>query len=304
MTYRSDIGGPTDGYTNENFGYAQSWMMLDIAALQYLYGADFTAHSGNTTYKWNRTTGEMLIDGEGQGTPGANRVFLTIWDGGGNDTYDMSNYGGGVTIDLAPGSFSITSRSQLAVLDTADGTKARGNVFNAMLFNNDLRSLIENAIGGGGNDKIFGNTGNNQLVGNAGKDTINGLAGQDQLLGGGGGDTMNGGFGNDTLTGGGGIDTIIGNDGNDRIIGGAGADKVSGGAGNDVFFFASPKDGGDLISDFSATGAGNNDVFEFTGSAFTGLSAGSLSAAQFQSSGAATAQGAAVRFFFETDTGC
>jgi serralysin len=49
MTYRSYIGGPTTGgYTNEQYGYPQTYMMLDIAALQYMYGADFTYNNGNT----------------------------------------------------------------------------------------------------------------------------------------------------------------------------------------------------------------------------------------------------------------
>ena len=34
---------------------------------------------------------------------------------------------------------------------------ARGNIFNALLYNGDLRSLIENATGGSGNDSILGN---------------------------------------------------------------------------------------------------------------------------------------------------
>ena len=33
MSYRSYIGGPTTGYTNEQFGYAQTYMMMDIQAL-------------------------------------------------------------------------------------------------------------------------------------------------------------------------------------------------------------------------------------------------------------------------------
>ena len=34
---------------------------------------------------------------------------------------------------------------------------ALGNVYNAFQYNNDPRSLIENATGGGGNDTIGGN---------------------------------------------------------------------------------------------------------------------------------------------------
>ena len=48
MSYRSYVGSPLTGYTNEEWGFAQSLMMYDIAALQHLYGADFTTNSGNT----------------------------------------------------------------------------------------------------------------------------------------------------------------------------------------------------------------------------------------------------------------
>src|SRR3712207_6110204 len=97
MSYRSYINAPLTGdYTNGPFGYTQSPMMYDIAALQYLYGANYNTNSGDTAYAWSPTTGETFINGVGQGAPGANRIFLTIWDGGGTDTYDLSNYGGGV----------------------------------------------------------------------------------------------------------------------------------------------------------------------------------------------------------------
>ena len=81
-----------------------------LAYIAILGPGMITANAGNTRYTWNRTTGEMLINGVGQGAPGANRVFLTIWDGNGIDTYDMANYTNAVTINLNPGSFSITSR--------------------------------------------------------------------------------------------------------------------------------------------------------------------------------------------------
>ena len=42
MTYRSYVGAPFSGYANETWGFAQTFMMLDIAALQHMYGADFT----------------------------------------------------------------------------------------------------------------------------------------------------------------------------------------------------------------------------------------------------------------------
>jgi len=198
MSYRSYIGGSTaSGYTNETWGYAQSLMMYDIAAVQHMYGANYATNSGNTTYAWSPTTGEMTINGAGQGRPGDNRVFLTIWDGGGNDTYDLSNYTTSLKIDLRPGEWTKTSSTQLAKLNW-DGSKAAvGNIANALLHQGDPRSLIENALGGSGNDSVTGNDGANLLKGGAGSDKLYGLAGADILDGGAGADTLVGGGGAD-----------------------------------------------------------------------------------------------------------
>lgn len=190
MTYREYPGAAIDGYSNEQFGYAQTLMMYDIRALQHLYGANFTTNSGNTIYTWDPNTGVMFVNGVAETAPGANRIFLTVWDGNGVDTYDMSNYTTNLTVDLTPGSWSTLSAVQLANL--GDGVFARANVFNALLFNDDLRSLIENATGGSGNDQIVGNRGVNQLLGGIGNDL---------LVGAGGNDVLNGGAGNDTIWG-------------------------------------------------------------------------------------------------------
>src|SRR5581483_5641064 len=171
MTYRSYIGGSTTGgYTNEDNGYPQTYMMSDIAALQAMYGANFNTNSGDTTYSWDPATGEMSVDGTVTLTPGGNRVFETIWDGGGNDTYDFSAYPGGVAVDLRPGSSSITSRAQLAYL--GNGHYAQGNVYNAYLYQGDAHSYIENAIGGAGNDTLTGNDVANTLQGGDGNDNL------------------------------------------------------------------------------------------------------------------------------------
>jgi uncharacterized protein YkwD len=59
------------------------------------------------------------------------------------------------------------------------------------------------------------------------------------LDGGGGNDILRGNAGNDTLFGGSGNDRLFGNAGNDFISGGAGRDEVFGGAGNDVISYGS-----------------------------------------------------------------
>ncbi len=190
MSYRSYAGASTtSGYVNETWGYAQSLMMYDIAALQHMYGANYTTNSGNTTYSWNPATGETVINGIGQGAPGGNKILLTVWDGGGTDTYDFSNYMSDLEVDLQPGQWTTTSATQLAKLHWDGSMVAAGTIANALLSKGDTRSLIENAVGGSGNDTITGNEAANALTGGAGND---------RLTGGKGNDVLNGGVGDDT----------------------------------------------------------------------------------------------------------
>ena len=235
MTYRSYVGqSVSGGYTNENWGYAQTFMMLDIAALQYLYGADFTTNAGDTVYSWSPTTGATYVDGDIAIAPGGNRVFQTIWDGGGIDTYDLSNYATDLEINLNPGAHSVLSQAQLAYLGGGpNGGYARGNVFNALQWNGDPRSLIENAKGGSGDDAVVGNAAINLLYGNAGDDYLVGLGGYDALIGG---------------------------DGNDRLNGGIDADVMGGGDGNDVYVVDNV---GDLIVDVATPAGGIDTVLAY-----------------------------------------
>lgn len=173
MTYHSYPGVKANFYTNEELGYPQTFMMADIRALQHMYGADFTTNGGNTIYSWDNDSGETLVNGVAGITPGANRIFATIWDGDGIDTYDLSAYETRVVVDLRPGKYSVFSQNQLADLDGfRPGKLANGNIYNALQFQQDARSLIENAIGGSGNDRLTGNAANNLLTGNAGADTF------------------------------------------------------------------------------------------------------------------------------------
>lgn len=187
MTYRSFVGADLNGYTAYQGSYPTTLMMADIAALQYMYGANFTANAGDSTYKWNPTTGEMTLNGVSSIKSVTNTVFMTIWDGGGNDTYDFSSYTTNLSINLTPGEWTTSSTAQLANLGL--GHYARGNVANAMLYQGNLASLIENATGGSGNDLIVGNVGRNYLRGGNGNDSLKGLAGNDTIDGGAGTDT-------------------------------------------------------------------------------------------------------------------
>lgn len=285
MTYRSYVGSPGDFYTIASGDGPQSLMLSDIAAIQSMYGANYAANAGDSVYTFSPTTGEMSVDGVGQGPSTANTIFRTVWDGGGTDTYDFSNYATNLTVDLRPGEWSTVSTAQLANLGYdagLGGTQwARGNIANAWLFEDNPASLIENAIGGSGNDTIVGNEAGNTLEGGLGDDTLfgmngpdvlNGGDGNDQLWGSSGNDVLNGDAGDDQLGGGGGNDQILGSDGddvvwggwgNDRIGGAAGRDQIWAGPGNDTVWGGADDDqiGGGDGSDQLWAGEGNDTIW-------------------------------------------
>ncbi|SFW29921.1 M10 family metallopeptidase [Pseudomonas sp. NFACC04-2] len=132
-------------------------MLLDIAAIQSLYGANTQWQTGNNTYSW--AVGQS--------------VFETIWDAGGNDTIDASNQLTAVRINLNEGQFSKIGQTFLK-LDTQTA------------FNEGLAiaygAKIENAIGSANDDTLIGNALANLLNGRAGKDTMIGGAGSDTYV--------------------------------------------------------------------------------------------------------------------------
>ncbi|MEM9197721.1 MAG: M10 family metallopeptidase C-terminal domain-containing protein [Pseudomonadota bacterium] len=225
MTYRSYVGAPDTAYRNGIWGFAQSLMALDIAALQDLYGADYTAHAGDTVYAIDPATGALIVNGAVAAMPGANVVFRTLWDGGGRDVYDFSAYDRALSIDLVPGRFvDLDPGGTAQRADLGDGNFARGHVFNALTHRGDQRSLIEDALGGQGDDLIIGNSSANRLEGGAGADRIWGGQGADSLLGGSG------------------ADKLFGHEGQDVLIGGSGRNVLVGGTDSDAFHLSD--DGG------------------------------------------------------------
>ncbi len=238
--YEGDVGG---GYTYGAFSAPQTYMQLDIAALQHMYGADYTSNSGDTIYTWSPTSSDTVIDGVIALNPGGSKIFATIWDGGGTDTYDLSAYSSNLRLDLSDGGYSVFADAQLA--DLGDGQSADGSIYNALMFQGNQTSLIENAIGGAGDDFFIGNQADNVLTGGTGENTVSyekdtaGVtvdlaaqsgsgadAGTDSLIG-----FVNaiGGSGDDSLTGTAGANNLAGGYGADILIGGAGADLLAGG---------------------------------------------------------------------------
>ena len=263
MTYSNYIGQTQLGAaTFEFWGAPQTFMMLDVAALQYMYGADYTTNSTDTVYTWSPTAGDTFVNGVLAIHPGANRIFATIWDGGGTDTYDLSNYTTNLNVDLVPGDFSVFSAGQLSYLGGGPNAGyARGNIFNALTWNGDNRSLIENAIGGSGADILTGNAVANTLRGNFGNDALFGAAGDDTLFGGEGDDTLDGGAGADRLSGETGDDTSMYDPVDSLVDGGPGTDILRiATSGTTLDLTSVPDDVITGIEIVDLTGTGNNNL--------------------------------------------
>ena len=220
-----------------NYRFVLGPQIADILAIQDLYGTNPTGtRSGNTTYGFNSTESDIndwsqFVLNEAEGTY-LRPPSYAIYDTGGIDTIDLSGFSRDQLLSLVQETFSSVGYRPINSNPTYTNiiSIARG-------------TIIENAIGGSGNDTIIGNFANNILRGGDGNDTLYGYGGADFLDGGNGNDTINGGAqidtlvgraGDDTLNGGDGSDTLYGGDDNDILNGDAGADFLDGGLGNDT----------------------------------------------------------------------
>ena len=170
---------------------------------------------------------------------------ITIWDGGLNNTLDLSGW-------------STPCDDQSQSRDVQQRERPDNNIGIA------TGTVIETAIGGGGNDTIIGNSSNNTLNGGGGADTLFGGIGADALIGGAGTDTANyasssagvtvnlltglgsGGdaqgdtlSGIENITGSAFADVLTGDNGANTLVGGAGADVLVGGLGTDTADYSS-----------------------------------------------------------------
>ncbi len=251
-------------------------MIVDIIAIQNLYGIPTDIRPGDTVYGYQSNVdgylGEFFKNWTSQGDNSyENPVALTLYDSGGIDTLDLRTDSSDQRVDLHPEGIS-------------DVYGLIGNLIIAR------DTLIENFVAGSGNDQVIGNAASNHLQGSDGNDEILGNEGNDTLEGGSGADHLQGGAGADwisyrtsntaviidlgeaTLTGGHaegdsivdienvrgssysdllegdesnneldgyhGNDVLRGNGGNDVLEGGAGADTLAGGAGADTASYA------------------------------------------------------------------
>ncbi|MGH9782637.1 MAG: hypothetical protein ACRD88_00490, partial [Terriglobia bacterium] len=166
---------------NDDYNYGlRFWdpatpMVMDVLALQFLYGKNTTTNATNTSH-----------------TLGLNGMYQTIWDAGGIDTVNVSGSSAGWEIDLP-----IFQPSALVDTKVGLALPISETSLSSPLTLYWLTGDIENATGSAFADNLIGNDFSNSLVGNLGNDLLVGGAGDDILNGGGGTDNLEGDAGND-----------------------------------------------------------------------------------------------------------
>lgn len=220
--------------------YASGLQLYDIAAIQEIYGRNYSTRTGNSIYD---------ILGMSHSGNSDDAFLYTIWDGAGEDTIDARMSTVSAEIDLRQGRFSSIGKDVYGLsldkdVDASAGDPDPGNVAIA------YHTIIENAWGTDQNDIIIGNAWNNILIGEDGDDTLYGdgiVYDGNEGYGANDGNHESG-SGIAAATDGSGDDELHGGAGNDILYGGAGNDLLIGGTGFDKYYY-NLGDGHDTIVD-------------------------------------------------------
>jgi hypothetical protein len=156
-------------------------MLLDVEAIQAIYGANYAYNSGNTVYAYNDNPGQYY--------------FQTIWDGGGTNTIAYSGTHT-VTVDLREGYGSQIGNLVYAYTSTNPTAYTVNNVWIAY----GAKIQVADLSGCNAGFAVTANNYGDKIICGTGTGTING---------GTGGDTIIIGSGTETITCGSGVDTIV-----------------------------------------------------------------------------------------------
>ena len=248
-------------------------VLLDILAIQHIYGANTNYRGGDDTYSL-----------EGSFQP------RTLWDTGGIDVIDASSARdtvqfGGAIIDLRPGRV-LTEGLSIAygvVIENAIGTRGMDTIYGNDAANRldggrsvdryyggkgddtyvvtegdeiyenpgegidtvigsigTLPANVENNLDVGASGRVYGNSLDNTIAGSGERLSsdrlfLYGREGNDLLIGTPFDDFLFGEAGDDFLVAGDGEDILVGGPGNDRLDGGPSGDGMRGGEGDDVY---------------------------------------------------------------------
>lgn len=161
-------------------GWQGTLMAFDIAALQHLYGANPSHRGGDDSY--------VLPPADVRGET----FYACLWDTGGTDRI-VAGGARDAVIDLRAATL-VPQEGGGGWLSAHEGVEGGLTIAAGV--------VIEEGVGGSGDDALTGNAASNVLSGRGGKDAV------------------------------------LGGDGDDRLEGGAGRDRLEGGAGADRFVFA------------------------------------------------------------------
>jgi hypothetical protein len=156
-------------------------MLLDVAAIQAVYGANYSYNAGDTRYAFNDNAGQ--------------HYFETLWDGGGVNTIAYAGTHA-VTVDLREGHGSSIGNPVYAYTATNPTAYTVNNVWIAY----GTKMLVADLTACNAAFTVTANDGGDKILCGTGAGTING---------GNGGDTIVVGIGAETITCGSGQDTIV-----------------------------------------------------------------------------------------------
>lgn len=264
-------------------GNPQTPLLHDILTIQAKYGADPTTRTGDTNYFSNSNAGNAVYDLAQNPYP-----YLSVYDAGGEDTFDFSTANRSVFIDLRPGAFSSAAKGAVTLAqanqiltefnNATDASQGQGDF---PLYNTQAEVDADADLAGlFGHNRVLNDTGvsgifatshrNISIAYNTIIENANGGSARDYL------------FGNDVsnkLNGNGGDDVLDGHLGDDIYTGGAGADefRVSQIGGNEeIVDFTSGLDKIRLSEIDANTGVAGNQAFTFIGNAAFSNVAGQL----------------------------
>ncbi len=138
--------------------YSVTPMLYDIQAMQYLYGANTSYNSGNTSYSFTTFSAPQAI-----------------WDGGGINTFDFSACTGATIINLNAGSFSSTyvgAYGGANNINIAYGTTIQDAIASAGGSTIYANTVADAITGGAGNDTVYLSTGTVNFDGKGGSNTV------------------------------------------------------------------------------------------------------------------------------------
>ena len=160
---------------NASYAFLSTFSAVDLIALEDIYNPQGfslnNSFAGDTTYGFNTNISFSESQIFSELANWIDSTAFTIADGNGNDTLDFSGFSNNQKIDLRSINKNSNSLYIVQILPV---------LLEILLIS--AGTIIENAIGGSGNDTITGNSSNNILNGGNGNDLLIGGFGDDTFI--------------------------------------------------------------------------------------------------------------------------